>query len=84
MNYIGVGTDLVDAVIDLNPHKQNRLMPGVGIPITDPSYLSTQRPSHVLLLAWNLSVEILAQQASYCASGGRFIVPLPEWRVIEQ
>lgn len=83
LNYLGVGTELVDAVIDLNPHKQNRLMPGVHIPITDTSYLVERRPSHLLLLAWNLADEILDQQTPYRAAGGRFVIPLPEWRVVE-
>ncbi len=79
LNATGLGTDDIEYVCDKNPHKQGRLMPGVHIPIVDPSAL---RASHCLLLVWNLADEILAQQAAYRASGGKFILPIPTPRVV--
>lgn len=84
LNHFGISTGLVDAVVDRNPHKQGRLMPGAQIPIVDPSYLATARPTHLLLLVWNLLDEVLRQQAGYLHHGGRFIVPLPEPRIIDR
>ena len=83
LNYCGIGPELVDVVLDRNPHKQSRLMPGVGITITDPSYLADFRPTHLMLLAWNLADEIIAQQHCYRSSGGQFIIPIPELRVVK-
>ncbi|MCZ7525028.1 MAG: class I SAM-dependent methyltransferase [Acidimicrobiia bacterium] len=77
LNYVGIGTDLLDFVVDRNVHKQGLLMPGVHVPIRDPAALLEEQPDHVLLLAWNFKDEIVRQQAEYLARGGRFIVPVP-------
>jgi SAM-dependent methyltransferase len=78
LNYVGIGTELIDFVVDRNVHKQGLHMPGVHIPILSPSALQERRPDYVLLLAWNFRAEILRQQAEYTRNGGRFIVPVPE------
>lgn len=77
LNYGGIGRDLVDFVVDRNPHKQGRYMPGVHIPIRHPSALLEERPDVVLLLTWNFRDEVLAQQEEYRRGGGRFLVPVP-------
>lgn len=82
LNYMGIGPDLVDFVVDRNVHKQGRLMPGVHIPIRDTSALLDDQPDYVLLLAWNFKDEILRQQDAYRRRGGRFIVPIPTPEVI--
>lgn len=82
LNHFGIGTDLIDVVVDRNPHKQGYLMPGVGIPVEDPAALLERQPSHVLLLAWNFVDEVMAQQQEYRDGGGMFIVPIPELRLV--
>ena len=77
LNSQGIGADLIDYVVDANPHKQGHAIPGVRIPIVAPDRLGRNRPDYLLLLAWNYKEEIRRQQAAYLASGGRFIVPLP-------
>ena len=82
LNYMGIGTDLIDFVVDRNVHKQGRLMPGVHIPIRDTAALLEEQPDYVLLLAWNFRDEILRQQDTYRERGGRFIVPIPTPEVV--
>jgi hypothetical protein len=82
LNVSGIGPELVDYVVDRNPHKQGLLMPGVHLPIRDPEVLLRDRPDLCLLLAWNFADEIVRQQQAYLEQGGRFIVPVPEARVL--
>ena len=82
VNYVGIGTDLVDFVVDRNVHKQGLLMPGVHLPIRDPAVLLSERPDYLLLLAWNFADEIMEQQDEYRRGGGRFILPVPTPTVV--
>ena len=82
LNYLGLTNRVVRYVVDRNPHKQGKAMPGVHVPIADPARLLADRPDYVLILPWNFRDEIMAQQAEYAESGGKFIVPIPELRVI--
>jgi len=82
LNYIGVGTDTIDFVVDRNTHKQGKFMPGVHIPIHEPDRILKDMPDYVVILPWNFKDEILSQQALYREKGGKFIVPVPWPEVI--
>jgi hypothetical protein len=83
LNYVGIGADLVDFVVDRNTYKQGLLMPGVHLPILPPEALLEHRPDFLLLLAWNFKDEIIRQQADYLAGGGRMIIPVPAPRILQ-
>jgi SAM-dependent methyltransferase len=82
INYAGLGPDLLDFVVDRNVHKQGLYMPGLDIPIRDTSALLEARPDYTLILAWNFEREIVEQQSAYLEAGGRFIVPVPQPRIV--
>jgi SAM-dependent methyltransferase len=82
LNSSRIGTDLVEFVVDRNPMKQGRFMPGTHQPILDPSALVAEQPDLVLLLAWNFRDEIVHQQQEYLDRGGSFMVPVPWPEVI--
>ena len=77
LNYIGIGPDVLDFVVDRNVHKHGRYMPGQHLPIHPPERLLEEQPDYTLMLAWNFRDEILEQLAEYRERGGRFIVPVP-------
>lgn len=83
VNYCGVRDDLLDYVVDKSPHKQNHYMPGVRIPIYGPEKIFETEPDYVLILPWNLRQEISADMAKIRDWGGRFVVPIPEVRVLD-
>jgi hypothetical protein len=82
LNYVGIGTELVDFVVDRNVHKHGLYMPGTHQPIRDSAALLDDQPDYVLLLAWNYRDEVMAQQAEYLRRGGRFIVPVPHPEIL--
>lgn len=78
LNVARVGPELVDYVVDRSPHKQGRFMPGSRIPIVAPERVAETRPDYLLVLAWNLEDEIVAQMGHLRSWGGRFVLPVPK------
>lgn len=83
LNYCGIRTDFIDFVVDRNPYKQGRFLPGTHIPIRPPEELDRARPDYVLILPWNLKTEIMEQLAHIREWGGAFVVPIPRAEVCE-
>jgi C-methyltransferase C-terminal domain len=73
---------VLDFVADRSKAKQGKLTPGVHLPILPADALTQARPDYCLLLTWNFAEEILEQQAAYRALGGKFVVPIPQVRVV--
>ena len=78
LNYVGITNEMIDFIADRNHHKQGQYMSGVQIPIVDPTKILEDMPDYILILPWNVSKEILSQQAEYRKNGGKFIIPIPE------
>lgn len=81
-NLFEIGKETLDFVVDKNPLKQGRFMPGSRLPIVGPEQLLNEMPGHCLVLVWNLLDEVRRQQAEYVARGGRFIVPVPHPKIL--
>ena len=81
LNFCGIGTDLVDYVVDRNPAKQGKLMPGSRLPIHDVGRLYETRPDHILILPWNVADEVVEQNPGVREWGARWATAIPELRV---
>lgn len=77
LNFAGVRPDLLPYVVDRNPAKQGKFMPGSRIPIVTEDHLQAERPDRVLILPWNLRQEVMSQLAYIGAWGGRFVTAVP-------
>jgi SAM-dependent methyltransferase len=78
LNFAGVGIDLVRCVVDLNPAKQGKFMPGSRIPIVGREVLDRERPDYLLVLPWNILPEVRQQNAPLATQGTRFVTAVPE------
>lgn len=80
-NFAGVRPHLVSYVVDRNPAKQGKWLPGSRIPIVDEARLREDRPDYVLILPWNLQEEVMQQLRDVRGWGGRFVTAVPSLRV---
>jgi SAM-dependent methyltransferase len=77
LNYAGVRTDLIAFVADKSPHKQGRYIPGVRVPIVDPTEIRQVKPDYVVIFPWNIAAEIRDELADVRTWGGRFVTAIP-------
>jgi hypothetical protein len=82
LNYCRIDTDLIEFTVDKNALKVGSYTPGAHLPVLPVSELLERQPDFVLILAWNFADEIIAQQQEYRSSGGQFIIPIPEPRIV--
>ena len=83
LNYCNIDTIFLDYVIDTTPLKQGKYTPGTHIPIFPPEKISDKGDGHIaLLLAWNYESEILEKEKQFRRKGGKFLIPIPEPRLI--
>ena len=82
LNYYGIGRDFLDFVADRSTYKQGKLTPGMHLPIMPAEALLERMPDYTVLLTWNFAEEILQQQQAYRDRGGRFIIPIPEVKMV--
>jgi methylation protein EvaC len=81
-NYCGIGPDLVEFISDTTPIKQGKVTPGMRIPVKPYDAFAQSYPDYALLFAWNHAKEIMAKESGFMKAGGKWIVYVPEVRVI--
>ncbi len=83
LNYCGIRTDFLEYTVDRNPYKAGKYTPGTRIPILKPEQIDATRPDYIFILPWNLKDEIVKQMAHVREWGCKFIVPIPEPRILD-
>ena len=82
LNYFGITSETIDFVVDRSVVKHGLYTPGTYLEIKTPSALIDAKVTHALLLSWNFAEEIISQQQEFIMKGGKFIVPLPEVKIV--
>lgn len=82
LNFAGIRPDLLPFVVDLNPAKQGKYLPGSRIPIVAEAHVQKERPAYIVILPWNLRDEVISQLGYIRAWGGRFVTAVPELEVM--
>ena len=83
LQFAGIDRELVDYAADRNPDKWGSETIGTHIPIISEDESRALRPDYYLVLPWHFLDEFVEREADFFASGGRFIVPLPDVRVLD-
>ena len=81
LNYCGIKTDLIDFVVDANPHKQHKFLPGSHIPVVAENVLQEAKPDYIIIFPWNIKDEIVEQLKYVRDWGGQFVIAIPELQI---
>ena len=82
LNYSGIRSDLISFIVDLNPEKQNKYTPGSRIPIVNENFLIKEKPDYIVIFPWNLQSEIIDQLNYVRDWGCKFVILIPELKII--
>lgn len=82
LNYCGIKSDMVDFVVDANPHKQDKFLPASHIPVVNEQFLKDAKPDYVIILPWNLKDEISTQLNYIREWGGQFVTAIPSLLIL--
>ena len=82
INYVGLDDQILDCVLEVpGSYKNNKYMPGTLIPVTEEARLFSDQPEYALLLSWHIAEELMPKLREK-GFGGKFIVPLPNPRIV--
>lgn len=82
LNYAGIRSDLLPSVVDRNPAKQGKYLPGSRVPIVDEAAIRQHKPDYVVILPWNLREEVQEQLNYVREWGGQFVTAVPGLEIV--
>ncbi len=82
LNYAGVKNDLIEFVVDKSPYKQGKYLPASHIPIVEEDRLGQTKPDYIFIFPWNIQDEITKQLEYVKKWGCKFVVAIPEVKVL--
>ena len=84
LQFYGLNKDLISAAADRNPIKWGKVIAGSGIPIISEEEARKSKPDYFLILPWYFLDEFINREKEYLEKGGKFIVPLPRFQIIDR
>lgn len=83
LSYCGIKNDLIDFVVDANPHKQDKFLPASHIPVVTEDEVKKTKPDFIIIFPWNLKEEITHQLSYISEWNGKFVTAIPELQIID-
>ncbi len=80
-SFLDINTDKLSFIVDKNPLKQKKFLPGSRIPIYSPDYIDKYKPKYIFNFAWNFLDEILKQNKLFLRYGGKIVNPIPKFKI---
>lgn len=82
LNYFGIDENYLDFIVDKAEEKQGLYTPGTHFLIYPPEKIYQEKPDYLLVLCWNIADEVIEQLKNYHDAGGKFIIPIPNIKII--
>lgn len=82
LNYFGINGNYLDFIVDKSEAKQGLYTPGTHLLVYPPEKIAQEKPDYILILCWNIANEVIEQLKDYHNAGGKFIIPIPEAKII--
>jgi NDP-4-keto-2,6-dideoxyhexose 3-C-methyltransferase len=82
LQFYDLNSNLIEAIADRNPKKYGKFTSGTLIPVISEEDSRTLKPDYYLILAWHFLPEFKKRELDYLKSGGKFIVPMPDFKIL--
>ncbi len=82
LNYFGINQNYLDFIVDKSKAKQGLYTPGTHLLVYPVEKIYQEKPDYLLILCWNIADEVIKQLKDYYDAGGRFIIPIPNIKII--
>tara|TARA_B100000315_G_C14479175_1_gene542074 strand:- start:207 stop:1169 length:963 start_codon:yes stop_codon:yes gene_type:complete len=82
LNFYGITGEDIDYIVEDNPLKHDKIVPGVRIPIKSKEAAAQAPPDYMMILAWNFADEIVKNNEPLRQQGVQFVVPSPEVKIV--
>lgn len=79
---LGPAADTIQVLVDDNASRHGLFAPGSGLEVVPPERYYAMKPAATLIYAWRFADQIIARHKPFLPEDHRFIVPLPDARVI--
>ncbi len=82
LQYFELTPKEITAIADANPDKWGKKTVGSLIPIISPQDMIKMKPDYQLVLIWHIFKGIKDEEKEFVNSGGKFVIPLPQFRIV--